>query len=101
MKMLESQDRSDEVVKILGSENLGIGSRIVQNDTSFLSLKAVNLGRSKQWVEGVSFIRDTLTIPEEEEKQKAVLELDNWDLWNLLVEATRQLTNPGFVPCIL
>lgn len=97
MKMLESQGRHEEVVKILSSENLGIGSRIIKNDTSFVCLKAVNLGMSKQWEGGVSFVKATLTVPEDEEKRNTVLELDSWDIWNLLVEATRNLGTSGLV----
>ncbi|KAJ5281589.1 hypothetical protein N7478_006961 [Penicillium angulare] len=95
VKIFESQKRFDEVVKILDSENLGIKSRICQNDTHFIALKAENLGASHMWEEAISFVKEYYTVPEDEQKQKQVRDLDDWVIWNLLVEAVKHLETPG------
>ena len=95
IKIYESQKRFDEAVKILNNENVGIGSRILQNDQAFVGFKASNLGAAKLWDEAISFVKSLYTIPEIEEKRKALLELDDWSIWSLLVEATRGIDTPG------
>ncbi|CEJ59380.1 hypothetical protein PMG11_08005 [Penicillium brasilianum] len=95
IRIYENQGRNSEVVKILDSENLGLKSRIVQNDSAFLGYKAFNLGVSKMWAEGISFVRDLYTVPDDKEKLKALRELDDWSIWNLLVQATEHTNTPG------
>jgi N-terminal acetyltransferase B complex non-catalytic subunit len=97
IKIYEAQGRNAEIVNILDSENLGLKSRIVQNDTAFLGYKAVNLGFSKMWEEGISFVRGLYTVPDDKEKLKALRELDDWSIWNLLVQGTKHSNTPGFV----
>jgi N-terminal acetyltransferase B complex non-catalytic subunit len=97
IKIYETQGRNSEVVKILDSENLGLKSRIVQNDSAFLGYKAFNLGMSKLWAEGISFVRALYTVPDDKEKLKALRELDDWSIWNLLVQATEHSNTPGLV----
>ncbi|KAJ5673827.1 hypothetical protein N7462_009266 [Penicillium macrosclerotiorum] len=95
IKIYEAQGRFDEVVKTLDSENLGLSSRIVQNDTAFLGFKASNLGAGKMWEEAISFVKSLYTVPDNEEKRKALREIDDWNIWNLLVEATRHVKTSG------
>ena len=101
VKILESQQRFEEAVNILDSKNLGITSRIIKNDHIFVTEKAANLGMGKQWEAAAAFVKDVYKIPEDESKKKALLELDDWKIWNLLVEANRHLTTAGSVARIL
>lgn len=95
VKILESQQRFDEVVKILGSDNVGISSRILQNDKTFLASKAKNLEAGKLWDDAVTFVKELYTVPDDEEKRKSLPELDDWVIWNLLVEAVKNIDTPG------
>ena len=95
VKIFESQQRFDEVVKILGSDNVGISSRILQNDKTFLSSKAKNLEAGKLWDDAITFVKELYTVPDDEEKRKALPELDDWIIWNLLVEAVKNIDTPG------
>ncbi|KAJ5896158.1 uncharacterized protein N7473_005557 [Penicillium subrubescens] len=95
IKIYEAQGRNAEIVKILDSENLGLKSRIVQNDTAFLGYKSHNLSSSKMWEEGISFVRELYTVPDDKEKLKALRELDDWSIWNLLVQGTKHSNTPG------
>lgn len=97
IQIYESQQRFTEVVKILDSKNLGLDSRIVQNDQVLINLKAVNLGAGKMWDEGIAFAKQLYTIPDDEKEQKAIIERDDWKIWNLLVESTRNSSVPGLV----
>ncbi|KAL1987664.1 hypothetical protein VTN96DRAFT_2905 [Rasamsonia emersonii] len=95
IKIFESQGRHEEIVKILDSENLGIKSRIVQNDWFFVRAKLLNLEKAELWTDGLGFARDLLTIPEDEKAAKAALqERDDWGVWGLLVSATKKMNNP-------
>ncbi|KAL1965647.1 hypothetical protein VTN77DRAFT_5324 [Rasamsonia byssochlamydoides] len=95
IKIFESQGRNEEIVKILDSENLGIKSRIVQNDWFFVRAKLLNLEKAGLWTDGLGFARDLLTIPDDEEAAKAALkERDDWGVWELLVSATKKIDNP-------
>lgn len=95
IKIFESQGRHGEIVKILDSENLGLKSRIVQNDWFFVRAKLLNLEKAELWTDGLGFTRDLLTIPEDEAAAKAALqERDDWGVWGLLVSATKKMDNP-------
>ncbi|KAJ5176236.1 uncharacterized protein N7482_002113 [Penicillium canariense] len=95
LQIYENQGRNAEAVKILDSENVGLTSRIVQNDTAFLGFKASNLAAGKMWEEGMSFVRNLYAVPDDEDKRKALRELDDWNIWNLLVKATENIKTPG------
>lgn len=95
IKIYETQGRNSEAVKILDSENLGLTSRIVQNDKAFFGYKAWNLGAGKMWEEGISFVRDLYTVPDDKKKLKALRELDDWSVWNLLIMGTKNSNAPG------
>lgn len=95
VKIFESQKRFADIVKILSSANVGIGSRICQNDTEFVTLKAMNLGAAKLWEEGIAFVKERYSIPEDEEKRKELRDLDDWNIWNLLTEAVKHTDTPG------
>ncbi|KAJ5647149.1 hypothetical protein N7490_003521 [Penicillium lividum] len=95
VNIFESQKRFDEVVKILDSDNVGINSNICQGDRTFLGIKARNLGAAKLWDNAISFVKDIYTVPEEEEKRKALGELDDWNIWNLLIQAVQNNDTPG------
>lgn len=97
VKIFESQQRFDEVVKILGSDNVGISSRILQNDKTFLASKAKSLEAGKLWDDAITFVKELYTVPDDEEKRKALPELDDWVIWNLLVEAVKNIDTPGLV----
>lgn len=96
-RIYESQKRFAEAVNILDSENIGLHSRIVQNDQAIMNLKATNLGASKMWDEGIAFVKQLYAITDDEKQRKAVLERDDWEIWNLLVEGTRNSSVPGSV----
>lgn len=82
-------------MKILDRDNLGIKSRIVQNDWSFVRAKLLNLEKAGLWTAGLEFARDLVTVPEDETAAKAVLqERDDWGVWELLVSATKNIDNP-------
>ncbi|KAJ5556414.1 hypothetical protein N7494_000329 [Penicillium frequentans] len=95
VKIFESQQRFDEVVKILGSNNVGISSRILQNDKTFLASKAKSLEAGKLWDDAITFVKELYTVPDDEEKRKALPELDDWVIWKLLVEAVKNIDTPG------
>lgn len=82
-------------MKILNSKKLGLGSRIVRGDKSFIGLKASNIKAGAMWEEGLSFVKDAYKVPNDEAKQKALRESDDWAIWELLIEATRNTNTPG------
>lgn len=86
-------------MQILDSENLGIHSRIVRGDSTFIGLKIVNfLGTDNMWDEAFSFVQDLLTVPDNDERaRKDLLELDDWSVWNLFYQATLRSKRPGSV----
>lgn len=88
-QILESQDRFSEIAKILDSENLGISSRIVQNDWSFVTIKLKSLEKAGMWTEGLSYAKSLLAIPNNEDERKALQERDDWSVWSLLVTSAR------------
>ncbi|KAI9368067.1 N-acetyltransferase B complex non catalytic subunit-domain-containing protein [Aspergillus egyptiacus] len=91
VKIYESQGRHAEIVKILDSKNLGIKSRMIQNDWSFIGVKLSSLEKAEMWAEGLSYARELLAIPSTEEEKKAIQEHDDWAVWNLLLTATQKL----------
>lgn len=97
IKIFESQNQHAEIVKILDSENLGLRSRIVRQDKSFLICKATALESAGLWEEGLAFAKDLYTVSEEGKTKKKLRELDDWAIWSLLVEAIRNIETPGFV----
>ncbi|KAJ5324621.1 Cytoskeleton organization protein (Dec1) [Penicillium atrosanguineum] len=94
IKIFESQNQHAEIVKILDSENLGLKSRIIRNDKSFLISKATALASAGLWDEGLAFAKDLYTVSEGMIKKK-LRELDDWGIWSLLVEAIRNIKTPG------
>lgn len=91
IRIFESQDRHTEIVKILDSPNLGLSSRIVQNDWSLIREKLLSLEKAGLWAEGLSYARELLTLPSDEAERRALQERDDWNVWNLLVTATQNL----------
>lgn len=83
-------------MQILDSDNLGIHSRIVRGDSTFIGLKISSyLGAGNMWDAAFNFVQSLLTVPSDERGRKELLELDDWNLWNLLYEATSNSTRPG------
>ncbi|KAL4878518.1 N-acetyltransferase B complex non catalytic subunit-domain-containing protein [Aspergillus karnatakaensis] len=91
VKIYESQGRHGEIVKILDSDNLGIKSKLVQNDWSFVGVKLSSLENAEMWTEGLSYAKELLAIPTTEEEKKALQERDDWAVWHLLVTAAQKL----------
>ncbi|KAL2007064.1 hypothetical protein VTN00DRAFT_8502 [Thermoascus crustaceus] len=89
-KIFELQGRHAEVVSILDSENLGISSRVVQNDWSFVRAKLLNLEKAEKWDEGLSYAKSLLDTTDAE----ALKERDDWTVWNLLLSATQKIDKP-------
>ncbi|KAL2838147.1 N-acetyltransferase B complex non catalytic subunit-domain-containing protein [Aspergillus pseudodeflectus] len=95
VKIYESQGRHSEIVKILDSENLGIKSKMVQSDWSFIGVKLSSLEKAEMWAEGLSYTKELLAIPFTEEEKKAIQERDDWAVWHLLVTATQKINSTG------
>ncbi|KAL2852865.1 N-acetyltransferase B complex non catalytic subunit-domain-containing protein [Aspergillus pseudoustus] len=93
VKIYESQGRHSEVVKVLDSANLGIKSKMVQNDWSFIGVKLASLEKAEMWTEGLSYAKELLAIPSTEEEKKGIQERDDWAVWHLLVTATQRLNS--------
>ncbi|KNG84116.1 cytoskeleton organization protein (Dec1) [Aspergillus nomiae NRRL 13137] len=91
IKIFESQGRHDEIVKILDSENLGLSSRVIQNDWSFVGVKLSSLEKAEMWTQGLSYAKELLAIPSNEAERKALQERDDWAVWKLLVISTRNI----------
>ncbi|KAL2867944.1 MDM20/NAA25 family protein [Aspergillus lucknowensis] len=94
VKIYESQGRHAEIVRILDSENVGIKSRIVQNDWSLIGVKLSSLEKAEMWAEGLTYAKELLAIPSTEEEKKAIKERDDWAVWHLLLTATQKLNSP-------
>ncbi|KAJ6108395.1 Cytoskeleton organization protein (Dec1) [Penicillium sp. IBT 18751x] len=94
IKIYESQDQHAEIVKILDSEKLGLKSRLIRSDKSFLISKATALASAGLWEEGLAFAKDLYTVSEGMIKKK-LRELDDWGIWSLLVESVRNIKTPG------
>jgi N-terminal acetyltransferase B complex non-catalytic subunit len=95
IKIFESQGRHDEIVKILDSENLGLSSRVVQNDWSFVGVKLSSLEKGEMWTQGLSYAKSLLAIPGNEEERKSLQERDDWAVWKLLLNSTRNINSQG------
>jgi N-terminal acetyltransferase B complex non-catalytic subunit len=79
-------------VKILDSANLGLNSRIVQNEWFFVRTKIANLQKAELWEQGLDLARHLLTTPEDAAQAKKLLqERDDWAVWALLLSATQKL----------
>lgn len=98
IEILCSQGRYEEALNILASENLGIRSRIVRGDSTFIGLKiSCLLDAGNKWDDAFSYAKDLLTVPDDEQGQKHLLELDDWKIWDLLYQATRHSDKTGVV----
>ncbi|KAL4964734.1 MDM20/NAA25 family protein [Aspergillus stella-maris] len=93
VKIYESQGKHAEIVKILNSENLGIKSKMVRNDWSFVGVKLSSLEQAEMWTEGLAYTKELLAIPTTEEEKKAIQERDDWAVWHLLVTATQKINS--------
>jgi N-terminal acetyltransferase B complex non-catalytic subunit len=95
IKIFESQGRYAEAVHILDSKNLGIKSRIAQNDWSFVRAKLLSLERAGKWNESLEFVRTMLTLPEDDAAARVTIqERDDWAVWSLMVLATEKIGDP-------
>lgn len=94
VKIYESQGRHAEIVGILNSENLGIQSRIVQKDWSFVGVKLASLEKAEMWTEGLSYAKELLAIPTTEQEKKSIQERDDWAVWHLLVTSAQKINSP-------
>lgn len=95
IEILESQKRHQEAVDMLNSERLGLNSRIVRGDNSFVGLKAFNLKAGGMWEQGLAFVKDVYSVTDNEARQKELRESDESLIWELLVEATRNVNTSG------
>jgi N-terminal acetyltransferase B complex non-catalytic subunit len=94
IKIFQSQGRNDEILKFLDSDNLGLNSRIVQNDWFFIREKLLALERAEKWVDGYKYATELLSLPAEDEAAKKLLqERDDWGVWNLLLSSTKKIDN--------
>ena len=80
-------------MKLLNSEHLGVTSRIVQNDWSFVTAKLDALERAEQWEEALAYARELLTLPDDANAAADMKyrEKDDWKVWSLLLTATEKL----------
>lgn len=96
IKIFESQGRRDEIVKVLDSENVGLNSRIVQNDWFFIRAKLLNLEKTENWTNALGYARELLKLSDDETAARALLkERDDWGVWELLLTATKELNDQG------
>lgn len=92
IKIFQAQGRDDEILKILDSDNLGLNSRLVQNDWFFIREKIFSLERAEKWASGLEYAKALLNMPEEDEAAKKLLqERDDWGVWSLLLTSTKKL----------
>lgn len=95
-KIFESQGRHAELVNILNSPNVGISSRLIQNDWSFVGVKLSSLEKAQMWTEGLSYAKGLLAIPSTEDERKALQEHDDWAVWSLLVTSAQEINNQEY-----
>lgn len=96
VKIFESQGCYAEALRILDSEHLGIGSRIAQNDWSFVRAKLLTLEKAEKWNESLTFARALLARPDDDTAAKdSILETDDWAVWKLFVSATKKINSPN------
>ncbi|OJJ44687.1 hypothetical protein ASPZODRAFT_134775 [Penicilliopsis zonata CBS 506.65] len=94
IKIFDSQGHPAEIVKILDTANLGLNSKIVQNDWNFIREKVLGLEKAKMWSDGLSYAKSLLPIPTNEADRKALQEHDDWTVWSLMVSAVREINTP-------
>ncbi|KAJ5194007.1 N-acetyltransferase B complex non-catalytic subunit [Penicillium cf. griseofulvum] len=98
IRVFESQYRWEEIVQVLNSHNVGLSSRIVNNDRTFMIAKVMALGAAGLWEEGYSYAKSLLAVPDDEAERNALHERDDWKYWNLLIAAVRHLDkDPGLL----
>ncbi|KAF7592889.1 hypothetical protein BBP40_012301 [Aspergillus hancockii] len=93
IKIFESQGQHDEIVKILDSENLGISSRVVQNDWTFVGVKLSSLEKAEMWTQGLAYAKSLLAIPSNDDERKNLQERDDWAVWKLVLISTRRINS--------
>lgn len=94
IKIYDAQGRHDEIITLLNSNHLGVNSRIVQGDWSFVSSKLDTLEKARYWDKALAFARELLTIsdePSSESNDMNYREKDDWKVWSLLLTATEKL----------
>ncbi|KAJ5258962.1 hypothetical protein N7524_010518 [Penicillium chrysogenum] len=98
IRILETQGHFAEIVQLLNSENVGLSSRIVNNDRTFILYKISALGLAELWEEGHSYAKSLLAVSEDEAERSTLHERDDWKYWNLLIVAVRHLDKiPGLL----
>ena len=98
IEILGSQGRYEEALNILASDNLGMQSRIVRGDSTFIGLKiSCLLDAGNKWDDAFSYAQSLLTVPDDEDGRKGLLELDDWKVWDLLCQATLHSEKTGLV----
>ena len=94
VKIFQAQGRHDEILNILNSDNLGLNSRLVQNDWLFIREKLLSLERAEKWKDGLDYAKELLSMPDEDEAAKKLLqERDDWGVWGLLLASTKKLND--------
>jgi N-terminal acetyltransferase B complex non-catalytic subunit len=94
IKIFDTQGRYGEVVSLLSSENLGIKSRIAQNEWTFVVAKLDYLEKAGLWEDALTSSRELLTLPDNITNgttMSTVTEKDDWRVWNLLLTATERV----------
>jgi N-terminal acetyltransferase B complex non-catalytic subunit len=79
---------------LLNSENLGIKSRIAQNEWTFVVAKLDNLEKAGLWEDALISTRELLTLPDDITNgttMATVTEKDDWHVWRLLLTATERV----------
>ncbi|KAJ5812172.1 N-acetyltransferase B complex non catalytic subunit-domain-containing protein [Penicillium riverlandense] len=95
VKIFETQGLHSELLKLLDSKNVGISSRIVQNDWTFVVSKISNLAAAKLWEDAFAYIKDLLTAPEPVDTERYLQKHDDWQVWEVLIQAVRNSKTPG------
>lgn len=98
LRIFQAQNRDEEILKILSSDNLGLNSRLVQNDWPFVREKLLAIERAEKWEDGVQFANDLLNMPDEDTAASKLLqERDDWGVWNLLLVSSQKLKDNKYV----
>ena len=84
LRIYKCQERWTEAVQLLNSENVGLGSRIANNDRFFMFEKVHCLGSAGLWQDALAYSKSLLTVPDNENGRQALKERDDWKIWNLL-----------------
>lgn len=95
VKIFESQGLHSELLKLLDSQNVGISSRIVQNEWAFVVSKISNLAAAKLWEDAFAYIKNLLTAPEPVDTERYLQKHDDWQVWEVLIQAVRNSKTPG------